>query len=58
MKEEERQYHLRVAEEIKARAEVIFEQVRRGEKSRAMLKTARAIMADSERVKKIAEWAE
>ena len=54
MTNEERQFHLRMAENIEERANAIIEQVRRGEKNKAMLKTAHAQLADAKRIR---EWA-
>jgi len=48
---EELQFHLRMAESLEARANAIIEQVRRGEKSKALLKTAHAHLADAKRIR-------
>ena len=51
MNNEERQFHLQMAENIEARANAIIEQVRRGEKNKSMLKTAHAQLADAKRIR-------
>ncbi|MCY1291905.1 hypothetical protein D9M70_411110 [compost metagenome] len=51
MTNEERQFHLRMAENIEARANAIIEQVRRGEKNKTLLKTAHAQLADAARIR-------
>lgn len=48
---EQLQFHLRMAEGIESRANAIIEQVRRGEKSKALLKTAYAQLADARRIR-------
>lgn len=50
MNNEERNYHLGIAEQIEARANAIIEQVRRGEKNRSLLKIAKKHLADAARV--------
>lgn len=51
MTNEEHQFHLRMAEDIEARANAIIEQVQRGEKNKTMLKTAHAQLADAKRIR-------
>lgn len=55
MNNEERNYHLGIAEQIEARANAIIEQVRRGEKNRSLLKIAKKHLADAARVREMAK---
>ena len=55
MTSDERQFHLRMAESIEARANAIIEQVRRGEKNKTLLKTAHAQLKDAERIRERAK---
>lgn len=47
-------YHIAIAEQIEARAAAIISLVKRGEKNRSMLRTARAHLADAARVRAVA----
>lgn len=57
MTKEEKAFHQAAIDSIEARAAVIFAQVKSGEKSRKVLKTARDHMAQAEKLRcLVASW--